>query len=68
MSKYPYCERCGDEINPKYEDCQEYYITDDGIMCRECFKEHAQELLDESPDQIAQLLGYSVRYLNRGRQ
>lgn len=69
MSRYPYCERCCDEINPeKYEDCEEYYVTDEGILCKECFKKHVNEILDVSPDQIAQLLGYSVRYLQMGRQ
>lgn len=63
MSKYPFCDCCCDEINPKWEDCKEYYVTDNGVMCLDCFKEHVNELLDANPGQIAELLGYTVRNL-----
>ena len=36
--KFPHCVKCGAELNPnKYEDCEKYYLTDDGIMCRIAF-------------------------------
>ena len=30
--KFPHCVKCDGEINPiKYDDCEKYYLTDDGI-------------------------------------
>ena len=31
--KFPHCVKCGSELNPnKYDDCEKYYLTDDGII------------------------------------
>ena len=33
--KFPHCVKCGAELNPnKYDDCEKYYLTDDGVMCK----------------------------------
>ena len=60
-SKFPFCCKCGNEINPvKYDDCEKYYLTDDGIMCKDCFLEDSIEWLKSNLDEFAKLVGVPV--------
>ena len=59
--KFPHCVKCGAELNPnKYDDCEKYYLTDDGIMCKDCFLEDSIEWLKSNLDEFADLVGVPV--------
>ena len=60
-NKFPFCCKCGNEINPvKYDDCEKCYPTDDGIMCKDCFLEDSIEWLKSNLDEFAELVGVTV--------
>ena len=60
-NKFPFCCKCGNEINPfKYDDCEKYYLTDVGIMCKDCFLEDSIEWLKSNLDEFAELVGVPV--------
>ena len=60
-NKFPFCCKCGNEINPvKYDDCEKYYMTDDGIMCKDCFLEDSRDRLETNLDEFAELVGVPV--------
>ena len=60
-SKFPFCCKCGNEINPvKYDDCEKYYLTDDGIMRKDCLLEDSIEWLKSNLDEFAELVGVPV--------
>ena len=59
--KFPHCVKCDGEINPiKYDDFEKYYLTDDGIMCKDCFLEDSIEWLKSNLDEFAELVGVQV--------
>ena len=59
--KFPHCAKCGSELNPnKYDDFEKYYLTDDGIMCKDCFLEDSIEWLKSNLDEFAELAGVQV--------
>ena len=59
--KFPHCVKCGSELNPnKYGDCEKYYLTDDGIMCKDCFLEDSIEWLKSNLDEFSELVGVPV--------
>ena len=59
--KFPHCSKCGAELNPnKYDDREKYYLTDDGIMCKDCFLEDSIEWLKSNLDEFAELVGVPV--------
>ena len=59
--KFPHCVKCDGEINPiKYDDFEKYYLTDDGIMCKDCFLEDSIEWLKSNLDEFAELAGVQV--------
>ena len=59
--KFPFCCKCGNEINPvKYDDCEKCYPTDDGIMCKDCFLEDSRDWLESNLDEFAELVGVPV--------
>ena len=48
-------------MNPnKYDDCEKYYLTDDGVMCKDCFLEDSIEWLESNLDEFAELVGVPV--------
>ena len=60
-NKFPFCCKCGNEINPvKYDDCEKYYLTDVGIMCKDCFLEDSRDWLGSNLDEFAELVGVPV--------
>ena len=60
-NKYPFCCKCGNEINPvKYDDCEKYYLTDDGVMCKDCFLDDSRNFLESNLDEFAELVGVPV--------
>ena len=59
--KFPNCVKCDGEINPiRYDDCEKYYLTDDGIMCKGCFLDDSREWLESNLDEFADLVGVQV--------
>ena len=59
--KFLHCVKCGQEINPhKYDDCEKYYGTDDGPMCKECYSVYEKEWLENNLDEFAELVGVPV--------
>ena len=66
-NKYPFCCKCGNEINPvKYDDCEKYYLTDDGVMCKDCFLDDSRNLLESNLDEFAELVGVPVVEVENG--
>ena len=66
-NKYPFCCKCGNEINPvKYDDCEKYYMTDDGIMCKGCFLDDSRDWLESNLDEFAELVGVPVVEVENG--
>lgn len=61
-TSYPICEECGDEINPnKYDDCDQYFISNDRVLCKECVKKEIEEMMQYNFQQVAEALGiYTV--------
>ena len=60
-NKFPFCCKCGNEINPvKYDDCEKYYLTADGVMCQDCFLDDSRDLLESNLDEFAELVGVQV--------
>ena len=60
-SKFPFCCKCGNEINSvKYDDCEKYYLTDDGIMCKDCFLDDSRDWLESNLDEFAEFVGVQV--------
>ena len=60
-NKFTFCCKCGNEINPvKYDDCEKYYLTDVGIMCKDCFLEDSRDWLESNLDEFAELVGVPV--------
>ena len=60
-NKFPPCCKCGNEINPvKYDDCEKYYLTGVGIMCKDCFLEDSKDWLESNLDEFAELVGVPV--------
>ena len=58
---YPKCSKCDAEINPaKFDDCEKYYLTDVGIMCKDCFLEDSIEWLKINLDEFAELVGVPI--------
>ena len=48
-------------MNPnKYDDCEKYYLTDDGIMCKDCFLDDSRDWLEINLDEFAELVGVQV--------
>lgn len=59
--KFPHCLKCGSELNPnKYDDCEKYYLKDDGIMCKDCFLDDSRDWLESNLDEFADLVGVPV--------
>lgn len=59
--RYPHCRRCGIEMDPRrYEDCQRAYETAEGVLCRMCFLEEAEEYLRLDTEGFAALVGARV--------
>lgn len=59
--QYPRCVECEVELNPNfYDDCEKYYLTDDGPLCKYCFIEREKDWLDQNPDEYAELMGVPV--------
>ena len=59
--KFPHCVKCDGEINPiKYDDCEKYYLTYDGVMCKDCFLDDSREWLESNLDEFADLVGVPV--------
>lgn len=59
--KFPHCVKCDGEINPiRYDDCEKYYLTDDGIMCKSCFLDDSRGWLESNLDEFAELIGAKV--------
>lgn len=59
--KFPHCVKCGAELNPqKYDDCEKYYMTGDGVTCKECFFEDELEWMKDNLDEFASLVGVPV--------
>ena len=59
--KFPFCCKCGNEINPvKYDDCEKYYPTDEGIMCMNCYQEYSIDWIKSNLDEFAELVGVPV--------
>lgn len=51
------CPRCGEDIG-------EYvYITDNGEMCGECFRNEMIDLLNTNPQMLAEAVGIAYRYI-----
>ena len=66
-SKFPFCCKCGNEINPvKYDDCEKYYLTDGGIMCKDCFLDDLRDWLESNLDEFAELVGVQVVEVENG--
>lgn len=60
-NKFPFCSKCGHEINPvRYVDCEKYYLTFDGLMCRDCFLDDSRDWLESNLDEFAELVGVPV--------
>lgn len=56
--KFPHCVKCDQEINPvKFYDCEKYYLTDEGVLCKECFLNDSKDLLESNLDEFAELVG-----------
>ncbi len=66
-SNFPFCCKCGNEINSvKYDDCEKYYLTDDGIMCKDCFLDDSRDWLESNLDEFAELVGVPVVEVENG--
>ena len=66
-NKFPFCCKCGNEINPvKYDDCEKYYMADDGIMCKDCFLEDSRDWIKSNLDEFAELVGVPVVEVENG--
>ena len=66
-NKFPFCCKCGNEINPvKYDDCEKYYLTDDDIMCKDCFLDDSRDWLESNLDEFAELVGVQVVEVENG--
>ena len=60
-SKFPFCSKSGHEINPvRYVVCEKYYLTFDGLMCRDCFLDDSRDWLESNLDEFAELVGVPV--------
>ena len=59
--KFPHCVKCDGEINPiRYDDCEKYYLTYDGVMCKDCFLDDSRDWLESNLDEFAELVGVPV--------
>ena len=59
--KFPHCVKCGSELNPnKYDNCEKYYLTVDGIMFKDCFLDDSRDWLESNLDEFAELVGVPV--------
>lgn len=59
--RYPACANCDAEINPvKYDDCEEYYLVEGEIYCKDCFKEWLEEWIELNLNDVAELAGVPV--------
>ena len=66
-SKIPFCYKCGNEINPvKYDDCEKYYLTHIGIICKHCFLDDSRDWLESNLDEFAELIGVPVVEVENG--
>lgn len=64
LRHYPYCQRCGIEINPhRYDDCRQAYAAAEGVLCRACFLAGAEEYLRLNTEDFAALVGVRVTEL-----
>lgn len=60
-NSYPVCAKCGAEINPnKWDDCEKYYLTNDGAYCKDCFKEWLYEWINSNLDDVAAAIDVPV--------
>ena len=65
--KFPHCVKCDGEINPiKYDDCEKYYLTYDGVMCKYCFLDDSRDWLESNLDEFAELVGVPVVEVENG--
>lgn len=61
MERYPICEVCGGEINPrKYDGCETYFVSQGQVLCRDCFIDEAQAFLTLDPEAFARAIGVQV--------
>ena len=66
-NKFPFCCKCGNEINPvKYDDCEKYYLTYDGVMCKNCFLDDSRDWLESNLDEFAGLVRVPVVEVENG--
>ena len=66
-NKFPFCCKCGNEINPvKYDDCEKYYLTDGRVMCKDCFLDDSRDWLESNLDEFAELVGVPVVEVENG--
>ena len=58
---YPTCFKCDAEINPgKWDDCEKYYIVEDQVYCKDCFKEWVLDYVETNLDDVAALFDVPV--------
>ena len=58
---YPVCVKCGAEINPdRWDDCEKYYLLNDGPYCKDCFKEWLHDWIDTNLDDVAAAIDVPV--------
>ena len=58
---YPTCFQCDAEINPgKGDDCEKYYIVEDQVYCKDCFKEWVLDYVETNLDDVAALFDVPV--------
>lgn len=50
------CDRCGEFLGDYT------YITEDGDMCGECFREYMLDALETNPKMFAEAFGIGVKY------
>ena len=59
--KYPTCSNCDAEINPNaYDDCEKYFIVNDEILCKDCFKDWVLDWVKTNLDEVAAVLDVPV--------
>ena len=58
---YPRCVHCDAEINPnKWDDCEKYYLVEDRVCCKDCFKEWVLDYVETNLDDVAALFDVPV--------